>query len=161
MRQTRLISAVLLALATAASAQTKTMSLQVRKGELRSTPSYLGAIVGSAAYGDRFAVEETRGAWMRVKAKTGSASGWLHDSALTTKKVTLKAGEKDAEVAASSGELALAGKGFNSEVEAQFKAQNKEANFSAVDLMESIRIGVREMQDFLKAGAVTPKGGAQ
>ena len=109
----------------------------------------------------RFTVEETRGAWMRVTSENGQASGWLHESALTKKTVTLKAGEQDAAVTASSGELALAGKGFNSDVEAKFKEENKTADFKAVDRMEAIRITTEEILKFLKAGSVAPKGGAQ
>ncbi len=161
MKRITLTALALALLAGAALAKPVTMSLQVRTGDLRSSPSFLGQIVGSAAYGDRFTVEETQGAWSRVTAEEGALTGGLHRSALTKKKVTLKAGEQDADVAASSGELALAGKGFNSEVEAQFKEQNASADFAAVDLIEAIRITTREIEKFLKAGAVTPKGGAQ
>ena len=161
MKPTTMAMVALLALAVTATANPITMSLQVRTSDLRSTPSFLGKIVGTAAYGDRFTVEETRGAWSRVKAEEGIRSGWLHRSALTKKKVKLKAGEKDADVAASSGELALAGKGFNSDVEAQFKAQNAEANFAAIDIIEAIRVTTREVQKFLKTGGVVPKGGAK
>jgi len=161
MKRTILTTAALLAVVVTAAAKPVTMSLQIRKGDLRSSPSFLGKIVGSATYGDRFTVEQTRGAWSRVKAEGGAPAGWLHNSALTKKKVKLKAGETDAAVAASSGELALAGKGFNSEVEAQFKEQNADANFAAVDMIEAIRIATREVQQFLKAGNVVPKGGAE
>ncbi len=161
MKQITTTAIVLLALAAAAAAKPVTMSLQIRKGDLRSSPSFLGKIVGSVTYGDRLKVEDTRGAWCLVRAEEGTLTGWLHSSALTKKKVKLKAGDKDADVAASSGELALAGKGFNSEVEAQFKEQNSEANFAAVDIIEKIRVTTREIEKFLKAGSVVPKGGAE
>ena len=152
---------LLLCLVTGVVAKPQTMSLQVRKGDLRASASYLSKVVGSATYGDRFTVEETKGAWTRVKAAEDERVGWLHSSALTKKKIKLKAGDKDAEVAASSGELALAGKGFSAEVESKFKDQNKEADFAEVDRMETITISTREMQTFLKAGAVVAKGGAK
>jgi uncharacterized protein YgiM (DUF1202 family) len=161
MKRITLTALALALLAGTAIAKPVTMSLQVRKGDLRSSPSFLGKIVGPAVYGDRFTVEETRGAWSRVTAEEGALTGWLHSSALTKKKVKLKAGEQDADVAASSGELALAGKGFNSEVEAQFKEQNASADFAAVDIIEAIRVTTREIEKFLRAGNVVPKGGAQ
>ena len=161
MKQTAIMTALLLALVAGATAKPVTMSLQVRQGDLRSSPSFLGTIVGTAAYGDRFTVAEERGAWRRVTADEGALTGWLHSSALTRKTVKLKAGETDADVAASSGELALAGKGFNAEVEAKFREQNTDANFAAVDLIEAIRISARQMQAFLKAGNVVSKGGAE
>ncbi len=161
MKQTTLIAALLLAFSMGVAAKPTTMSLQIRKGDLRSSPSFLGRIVGSAAYGDRLTVEERRGTWIRVRTEEGTLTGWLHSSALTKKKVKLKAGRKDADGAASSGELALAGKGFNSEVEAQFKQQNAEANFAAVDIIEAIHITSREVQRFLNTGRVVPKAGAE
>ncbi len=161
MKRATIAALAVVLLTTAANAKPVTMSLQVRKGDLRSSPSFLGQIVGAADYGDRFTVEETRGAWSRVTTEEGSLSGWLHSSALTKKKVKLKAGETDADIAASSGELALAGKGFNSEVEAQFKAENAKANFAAVDIIEAIRVTTHEIQKFLKAGNVEPKGGRE
>ena len=161
MKQWTTMTLVSLALATTAFAAPATMSLQVREGDVREAPSYLSRIVGKAAYGDRFTVDATRGAWSRVTAQTGGLSGWLHSSALTRKKVKLTAGEQDAQVAASSGELALAGKGFNSEVEAQFKEQNEAADFAAVDRIEAIRVTMRQIRKFLDAGNVKPKGGAQ
>jgi hypothetical protein len=48
----------------------------------------------------------------------------MHSSALTKKKLKLAAGEADAATTVSSEEQALAGKGFNSDVEAKFK-ENK------------------------------------
>ncbi|MBT3296856.1 MAG: SH3 domain-containing protein [Verrucomicrobia bacterium] len=161
MKQIAIMMTLLLAMVASATAKPVSMSLQVRKGDLRSSPSFLGTIVGSAAYGDRFTVAEERGAWRRVTAAEGALTGWLHSSALTKKKIKLKAGEADADVAASSGELALAGKGFNAEVEEKFKEQNEDANFAAVDLIEAIRITTRQMQKFLKAGHVISKGGAE
>jgi hypothetical protein len=156
MKRTMMTVVTLLALSLGATAKPVTMSLQIRKGDLRNSPSFLGKIVGTAAYGDRFTVEETQGAWSRVVSQEDASTGWLHSSALTKKKVKLKAGEADAEIAASSGELALAGKGFNSEVEAQFKQQNAEANFAAVDIIEAIRVTTAEIQKFLQTGSVTP-----
>lgn len=161
MKQIILIAAALLTFAATTLAAASTMNLQVRKGDLRRSPSYLSAIVGTATYGDRFTVAEIRGAWSRVTAVEGGLSGWLHSSALTRKKIKLTAGETDAQVAASSGELALAGKGFNSDVEDQFKEQNRQANFTAVDLIETIRVSARQIRAFLKAGHVIPQGGTQ
>jgi hypothetical protein len=42
-------------------------------------------------------------------------TGWLHQSALTKKTISMKAGGQDVATAASGDELALAGKGFNSD----------------------------------------------
>jgi hypothetical protein len=95
---------------------------------------------------------------MKVSA-SGARSGWLHASALTKKRIAMQAGARDAQTAASGDELALAGKGFNSDVEAEFRSQNRGADFAAVDRMERIRVTPAESKEFLRAGGVAPAGG--
>lgn len=144
--------------AAALAATTTLMSVQVRKAEVRDTPSFLGKTVTSLAYGDRVSVEQQNGSWMRVTS-SGQA-GWIHASALTSKTIVMKAGDAT-QTAASSGELALAGKGFNSDVEAQFKASHKDINFGPVDRMEKINVPASALLEFAAEGGLKPKGGAQ
>lgn len=144
--------------ATAGAASTAIMSVQVRKADIRETPSFLGKIVTSAAYGDKVTVQSENGAWMQVSS--GGLSGWVHNSALTRKTIVMKSGA-GAPTSASSGEMALAGKGFNSEVEAQFKANHKEIDFSWVDKMEKIRIPVSQIKEFTRDGQLSLQGGAK
>ena len=81
---------------------------------------------------------------------------------MTKKKITLKSGTRKAELAASSGELALAGKGFNSDVETEFKSRNEDIDFTWVDKMEDINVSHKQMRAFLQKGGITPpKGGAE
>jgi len=102
----------LTASATAGDA-TKMMSVQVRQGDVRATPYFLGKIVATLSYGDRVEVLGSKENWFRVSPRGKGVTGWMHASALSEKRIVLKAGGTDAKVAASSGELALAGKGFN------------------------------------------------
>lgn len=155
---------MMLMIAAQASALTPkpaTMSVQVKNGQIRGTPSFLGAIVAPVAYGDRVNVVSEQGEWMKVATEQGK-EGWIHGSALTKKRIVLQAGDKDVAGAASGDELALAGKGFSSEVEGKFKAANKDIDFAWVDRMEKWKVDVKEMQKFLKEGDVTPaEGGAR
>lgn len=137
-----------------------TMSVQVRDGQLRATPSFLGAVVGSLAYGDRVEIQQQQGDWMEVTCK--SQKGWVHSSALTTKSIIMGGGGRDAQMKASGKEVALAGKGFNAEVEAQYRKGHRNVNYPAVDRMELVQISPQEMATFLEQGAVKPaSGGAQ
>jgi uncharacterized protein YgiM (DUF1202 family) len=144
-------SSLLLAAGITFAAGTTIMSVQIRKAELRDTPSFLGKIVAGLGYGDKVTVDRPQGAWMRVTA-SGQA-GWIHSSALTTKTIVMKAGD-GAQTAASSGEMALAGKGFNSDVEAKFKASHKDINFAPVDRMEKIKVPTATLQAFATAGGL-------
>ncbi len=150
-----------LAWASAFAAAPASMSVQVKNGQLRSTASFLGAVVGPLGYGDRVSVVEQQGDWMKVTSPAGK-TGWIHSSALTKKNIQMKAGSQNAQTAASGDELALAGKGFNSDVEADFKAKNKNVDFAWVDRMEKFKVEPAAMQAFLKEGGVKPsEGGAR
>lgn len=148
--------------ASVTAAAEKEMSVQVREGQVRDKPSFLGRVTATLNYGDRVTVTENRGPWTKVGLGSTEGAGWIHDTALTKKRIKLKAGEDDADVAASSGELALAGKGFNSDVEAQFKSRNKDVDYTWVDKMEKMVVPVEDCQAFLKAGNVeSTAGGGQ
>lgn len=143
------------ALAAPALARETAMSVQIRSAQLRATPSFLGAVVGTADYGVRVTVLEEKAGWSKVAAP-GGVTGWLNNSALTTKKITMQAGASDVSTAASGQELAMAGKGFNSSVEADFKKQNKDVDFTWIDRMEKIKVSAAQMSEFLRSGHVQP-----
>jgi uncharacterized protein YgiM (DUF1202 family) len=137
-----------------------TMSVQVKNGQIRATPSFLGKVVAPLSYGDKVQVLETKNEWMNVTGP-GGQSGWVHSSALTKKKIVMASGSQDVQTGASGDELALASKGFNSDVEADFKSKNQNVDFTWVDRMEKYKVTPEEMQAFLKEGHVKPsEGGA-
>ena len=96
------------------------MSVQVKETQMRAKASFLGASVAKLAYGAQVTVLEQKSPWIRVRA-AGGREGWVHQSALTTKKVQLASGGKNAGTGAGNDELALAGKGFSADVEKTFK----------------------------------------
>ena len=138
----------------------KTMSVQVKEGQLRSTPSFLGKIIANPSYGDRVEIIQDQGTWKKVAV--GGVQGWMHATALTTKTIVLRAGAQNVRTSATGGELALAGKGFSEEVEKQYKTLNRNLDYTWVDRMEKFRVSPEQMQAFLKQGNVVPaEGGAQ
>ena len=129
----------------------KEMSVQVRDGQLRNRASFLGTVVGSVAYGDRVTVNQTQAGWCEVSL--AGKTGWIHESALTPKKVVLASGTTDARVqAVGSEEVALAGKGFSKEVEAEYKKQNPQLDFTWVDWMGQQTVSTERLVAFLKQG---------
>ena len=156
---TILLFLVLLMASTTAGGATKTMSVQVKRGEVRATPYFLGKIVATLSYGDRVDVLESREGWFRVSPQGKGITGWMHSSALSEKRIVLKAGGRDAQVAASSGELALAGKGFNADVESEFKARNRNIDFSWIDRMQAMTVPPERIAAFLQEGGLVPGQG--
>jgi hypothetical protein len=147
--------------AAALSAKNGSMSVQVDKGHLRAAPSFLGKILVTLDYGDRVEVLEQKDLWMKVQALESKATGWIHVSALTSKKILLKAGKEDVEQAATSDELALAGKGFNQEVEKEFKAKNPHLDYTWINEMENMIVSREQMVTFLAEGELTGKEGVK
>ena len=143
---------------TALAATNNLMSIQVKKGHLRSGPSFLGKIVAALDYGDRVAVLEKRNPWVKVQSTEKNSAGWLHDSALTTKKVILKPGAADVEQAATSDELALAGKGFNQQVEGEYKSKNPHLDYSLINALEQVVVPQAQIEQFIKEGELSPEG---
>jgi len=136
----------------------KSMCVQVKQCQLRNKPTFLAKIVTNLKYGDQVTVENEDQSWAEVKS-AGKSKGWVHISALSEKKIILNPNSKDIKNAASGDEIALAGKGFNEQVEEKYKKNNKKIDFSWVDKMENIVVSQNEMVSFLRQGGMKVKGG--
>jgi len=136
-------------------------SVQIKKGVLRSSPSFMGKIVPDVSYGDRVEEVENKNGWSKVKPEGADASGWIHDSALTQKRIVLSAGQTDVAQAATSDEIALAGKGFNEQVEREMKEKYPQMDYSSIDRMEKVIVSDSQMKQFLEEGRVLPPEGAE
>jgi len=147
--------ATVLLVAVAAWAVGEVMSIQVRSGALRSRPSFLGKVTTELQYGTQVTIKATRGPWIQVTDSQGN-TGWIHDSALTEKELELVAGDVTAESGATTDEIALAGKGFNSQIEEEYKKGQPGDGFKWVDKMEAMVISPEQAENFLAAGQVIP-----
>lgn len=160
MKWSLLFIAVLLAVTAPVEAAPKEMSVQVEDAKVRASATALGAVTGTLNYGDRVTVLETKGSWIQVQTADASLSGWVHQSALVKKQIKVEAGDTKAETTASSDEMAAATKGFNSKVEAEFKAKNQDIDFSWVDKMEGFGVPDDVLLTFIKEGELTIAEGA-
>ncbi len=159
MRQAQGKWLIMLALASPLAARAvEQMSVQVQNAQLRADASYLARPVGNAPYGTQVTILQERGDWRQVQPP-GGPGGWVHLSALSAKRIAMKAGAQDVGTAASGEELALAGKGFNSDVEADFKNKNRQIDFTWIDRMEKIKVPVETITKFLSEGQVKPPQG--
>lgn len=138
----------------------KSMSVAVKEGQVRSSPSFLARIVARPPYGERVSVLETGEQWVKVALK-GGVQGWIHASALTPKTIVLKAGAGEVKTSATTGEIALAGKGFNKEVEETYRAKNPSLDYRWIDKMERFDVSPEEMAVFLNEGGLRPAEGGR
>lgn len=141
----------ILFLSTTAQAQ-KVMSVQLRESQLRATPSHLSKIVAKVSYGERVSVLQEKGAWKKVSMLSRNVQGWIHETALTTKSIALRSGQGTVGTSVTGKEIALAGKGFNDEVEAQYRKINKDLDYTWINQMETIKVSPEQMEDFIVGG---------
>lgn len=126
------------------------MYVSVEEAELKDGTSFFSKKIGSLLYGDEVIVLQEKGKWKEIQlAKNSSISGWVNTSSLTKKKIVVS----DSRVSASAEELALAGKGFNAEIEEEYKKQGN-VNYEAVDKLEKNRIEFTRVLDFMRAGCL-------
>ncbi len=136
------------------------LHVQVQNGQVRGTPSFLGSVVAGVAYGQSVEKLGAQGPWVQIKTPEGKI-GWMHNSALTAKRMAASSGGTAVRSGASGDELALAGKGFNADVEAQFKASHAGIDFSWVDRMAKMNATPAQIAGFVQAGGLKQDGGAQ
>ena len=132
-----------------------TLNIQVEESPVRSTPSFFGEIVDKATYGEAVELQKEQGAWRMVKAK--KKSGWIHESTVLDAKVALTAGG-NVNSSASGKEIALAGKGFNSDVEKAYQAEHKQVSFEWINKMENFTVKSADVQQFIKQGKLQGAG---
>jgi SH3-like domain-containing protein len=141
------------------AASPKLWSVQVKQGQVRAAPSFLGRVVATLSYADPVTVVEEKAAWRRVARPQGPALGWMHVSALSSKRIVLRAGAADVKQAAATGEVALAGKGFNQQVEDAYRTRNRDLNYVEVDRMEQWVVSPEQMERFAREGELATAGG--
>ena len=137
--------------------------VQVRETEVRSAPGFLSSVLGLAEYEAVGSVTETRGDWIRVEMSGEGLTGWVHSSALLAPEPArggLLGGSRTTRRTTSSDEIALAGRGFNSAVEAEYQSETG-LDFSKVDEMEEWALPTDDLGAFLAAGDLAIEGGNQ
>lgn len=155
----RHVSLVLLILwlSAAAAVAGSILFVGVKSGQLRATPTPFGKILATPRYGEKVEKLAVDGAWLRVRY--GTQEGWIHNALLAGRVEGLSAGETTVDSGASSEELALAGKGFNAQVEEAYRRKNSHLDFATVDRMEKLVVAQERMTRFLNEGGVVPEGG--
>jgi len=136
------------------------MSVQVRTTQMRARPSFLGTTISEITYGTQVNLVSRQGPWVKVTGPQGK-TGWLHESALSEKELAMVSGGTEAATGASGEEIALAGKGFNDQVEREFRKQNADLDFGQVDRMEKIVVTPEQAAAFLAAGQIIPAEGGR
>lgn len=152
-----LVSAALAALlfAGAAFAAAESVAVVVKKTSIRRDRQFSAPTLVEAQLGDAFSVVAREKGWVRVG--TPSGEGWLHGSAVAARKA-LASSRAPAGGQSDDRDIAAAGKGFNPQVESEYRKQHPEANYAAVDRMEKLDATDAAVASFARDGRLGPRG---
>lgn len=153
----RLLPAVFAALlvAAVAVAATETVTVIVRKTSIRRDRQFYAPALAEGRLGESFSVQAREKGWIQVATKAGA--GWLHESAVTAKKVAAS-GAGPAGGAVDERDIANASKGFNPQVEDQYRKKNPTANYAAVDRMQQLEASDAAVEAFVRDGHIAQRG---
>ncbi|MBN2206652.1 MAG: SH3 domain-containing protein [Candidatus Aminicenantes bacterium] len=138
----------------------ETVVVNVQTTALRKEPKFYAPALVVLKAGDRLEAIGSQDGWLRVRTAAG-AVGWVHDSAVGSRAFALAAVDKSLQTKASADEVALAGKGFDKQVEDSFKARNRTISFVWVDRMLKIKTSSAELERFLREGKLAEFGGGR
>jgi hypothetical protein len=139
-----LLLAAVLGGAWAQSLRGKTVYVAVRSVAVKSSTGFFAGTRGTLTMGASATALQENGKWVEIRS--GNITGWVAASSVTTKRVTASVGST-----ASQREVAMAGKGFNQEVENAYK-QNGDLDYAAIDAIEAQTIPAEELKRFLEEG---------
>lgn len=123
-----------------------TVAVSVREAEVRSAAGFLSPVQSLLEYGTSANVLSVRGDWIQIEA--GSTRGWLHSVSVLPPQEMNLSGEAIGQ-GASTREIALAGRGFNEQVEREYQEQ-QDLDFGPVDDMETLVLPLGELGAFLE-----------
>lgn len=129
----------------------ESMYIQQKQAPIKEIPSFLGKTVVTCKYGDTLQVIAEEKEWVQVQF--GTKKGWIHSTSVTKQKIVMNS-SVDAPSSVTSNEVMLAGKGFNQQVEGEYRKQNPKARFDLVDKMERRTISPQQVDTFVKNGAL-------
>jgi hypothetical protein len=131
----------------------KMVKVKVQKSTIFQQPKFFSKVVASVEYGDQLEILGDLKDWVRVKFR--EQKGWIHKSSLTSAKFNLRTVfVGTSSPSATHDEVALAGKGFNPEVERGYKKSHPEMNYALVDEIESYDVKNDSLYDFIKRGGL-------
>lgn len=138
----------------------ETLIVKVQSTGLRQDPKFYSPVLLALKVGEKVEKVSSQAGWIQVRT-SGGVVGWVHSSAVDVQKFSLLAMDKTMKTQASASEVALAGKGFNKQVEESYRAKHGDINFIWVDRMLQIKIPAAQILEFMKQGKLGEFGGAR
>jgi uncharacterized protein YgiM (DUF1202 family) len=132
----------------------QTFKVVQSKQQFYADPNFSANSLGSIPGGTEVQIVQQSGEWYQVEYQ--GQQGWLPQQAFPgAKKFDLSAVLKGKAVQESkTDEVALAGKGFTPEVEANYRQKHPNLNYAQVDQVEKFEVNPGELQTFIREGGL-------
>lgn len=130
----------------------ETARIITKENALREQCKFFSAVKARVQYADVITVISKEGDWYRASFK--GIEGCIHKNAIEEKSFTLSGISGTEKRSATTTEVALAGKGFNPQIEASYRHNHPDMNFRAVDLIERSAISETDLLDFINRGGL-------
>ncbi|MDA2920218.1 hypothetical protein MYX76_12130 [Desulfobacterota bacterium AH_259_B03_O07] len=135
---------------TSVSISAQTVSVITKKNSIRESCRFFAPVKTTVHYSDLLEVISQEGDWFQVKFK--EIQGCIHKSAVEEKSISLSKIVSSGSQSASDDEVAIAGKGFNPQVESAYKRDNPGLNFQAVNRIENYNVSDSALKNFIQSG---------
>lgn len=133
-----------------AAPSSKTMYVSLDPASLKESASTFSRDVGTVEYAAKVRVIEEKKNWVRIELLNDSrVTGWIPSSALSSKKIKAKG----TGTTADADEIALAGKGFTSTIEAVY-ADEYAIDYSSVNYTEEQAASLDDILAFIREGGL-------
>jgi hypothetical protein len=145
-----LVLSVVLVVSVSAAFAAEVVKVITREDAIRASCRFFAPVVASVRYNDVLEVLSREGDWYRVRFN--DVEGCIHKSAVEQQKISLAGLKIGGGGTASEDEVALAGKGFNPQVEEAYKSENPELAYQSVDQVEAYAVEVKRQITFIEEG---------
>ena len=135
---------------TAVSLHAETATVITKQTAIRESCRFFSPVKATVHYDDVLEIISKEGDWYRVQFK--GFQGCIHKSSIEKSSISLSNVIGSEKQSTSGDEVALAGKGFNHQVEAAYKKENPSLNFQAVDRVENYKVLESKLIQFIQSG---------
>ncbi len=128
----------------------ETITVITKENAIRESPKFFSSVKAFVKYGDILSVVSKEKDWYKVKFR--NISGYIHNTAVEERVVSPHSGYYT--TTTSEGEITLAGKGFNPQVERAYKGKYPQMRYDLVDKIEKYEVAEKDIIYFIKSGGL-------
>lgn len=129
----------------------ETITVITKENAIRESPKFLSPVKTFVKYGDVLSVVSKEKDWYKVKFR--HILGYIHNTAVEERVVSTHP-RYYSTTPASEGEITLAGKGFNPEVERAYKGKYPQMRYDLVEKIEKYDVADKDIIYFIKSGGL-------